>query len=40
MTHGGYPHTPEYREAIAAWTGEAVQPPPTTVADVPPLPPP
>jgi hypothetical protein len=22
MTHGGYPHTIEYRETVAAWTGE------------------
>ena len=24
MTHGGYQHSPEYRAAIAAWTGEPV----------------
>jgi hypothetical protein len=26
MTHGGYPHTVEYRETVAAWTGEQLPP--------------
>jgi hypothetical protein len=39
MTHSGYQHSIEYREIVAAWTGEPVvtQPPGTTGA--PPLPP-
>ncbi|MBC9225737.1 hypothetical protein GL325_05325 [Aeromicrobium sp. 636] len=39
MTHGGYQHTPEYREAIAEWTGETVQVPSTDPASTEPLPP-
>ena len=26
MTHGGYPHTIEYRETVAAWTDEQLPP--------------
>lgn len=38
--HGSYPHTPEYRETVARWTGEPIVEPPTAVPGVPPLPPP
>ncbi|SKB04281.1 hypothetical protein [Aeromicrobium choanae] len=39
MTHGGYQHSPEYRAAIARWTGEPVHVPPTDPALAVPLPP-
>ncbi len=38
LGHGGYQHTQEYREVVAAWTGEPVVGPPATTADVRPLP--
>lgn len=39
MTHGGYQHTPEYRVAIARWTGETVHEPPVGPARADALPP-
>lgn len=39
MTHGGYQHTPEYREAIARWTGEDLHVPPVNPVMADPLPP-
>lgn len=39
MTHGGYQHTPEYREAIAEWTGETVHRSPVGPARADALPP-
>lgn len=35
LTHGGYQHSPQYREVIARWTGETIQVP----TDADPLPP-
>jgi hypothetical protein len=37
-THSGYQHTLAYREALAAWTGEPVQPDPVGTTRIPPLP--
>jgi hypothetical protein len=37
-THGGYQHTLVYRTAVAAWTGEVLQPDPVGTTDIPPLP--
>lgn len=39
MTHGGYQHTPEYREVVARWTGETVHRPPDGPARADALPP-
>ncbi|WP_313408278.1 hypothetical protein [Aeromicrobium sp.] len=39
MTHGGYQHTPEYRELVARWTGETVHLPPVGPARATALPP-
>ena len=37
-THSGYQHTLAYRTAVAAWTGETVQPDPVETTHIPPLP--
>ena len=37
MAHSGYPHTPEYLEVVAAWTGEARVPMARPPVSAPPL---
>jgi hypothetical protein len=37
-THSGYQHTRAYRDALAGWTGEELQPDPAGTTHIPPLP--